>query len=100
MRKIRLEEDGLLKMVNNCGKLFFLLNASELLFLHSNFIIIIWHFAFESAIKIFFNLICSRYAEAFMDVIVTCRWWICDEFPGYWLMMPKRMSPASRENAR
>ncbi|KRZ58176.1 hypothetical protein T02_13036 [Trichinella nativa] len=36
---------------------------------------------------------------------VTYRWWICDEFSGYWPMMPIKevfsiLSPASREKAR
>ncbi|KRX46366.1 hypothetical protein T05_13646 [Trichinella murrelli] len=59
--KIRLEEDDLLKMVNNCGKLFLyftFLHLPELLVQ-----VVFQLFQFE-----FFTF--SRFAEAFMDVNV------------------------------
>ncbi|KRZ95732.1 hypothetical protein T08_1410 [Trichinella sp. T8] len=56
--KIRLEEDDLLKMVNNCGKLFFCRHRPELLIQ-----VVFQLFQFE-----FFTF--SRFAEAFMDVNV------------------------------
>ncbi|KRY21714.1 hypothetical protein T12_16363 [Trichinella patagoniensis] len=48
----------------------------------------------------------NRFDEAFMDVDVyesfrvTYRWWICDEFPGYWPMMPKKTNESSKQSER